>query len=171
MAESLSESPVPQGLYNYPIVSVSTTHDWTGGAIDELRLRVVGAVANCQCCFPTPVCGLNSIVKLGLDRWRTAPTANVDVFMGLPRPSMGPFVMMVIGCAVRRVVILFEFGADGKHEGWEPDWSARCWDVRHGEDWRRCSASAMAYFGFLHSRCDTEVILIYDMEAVFLYFF
>ena len=31
--------------------------------------------------------------------------------------------------------------------------------------------SAMAYFGLLHSRYDTEVILVYDMEAVLLYFF
>ena len=29
----------------------------------------------------------------------------------------------------------------------------------------------MAYFGLLRSRCDTEVILVYDMEAVLLYFF
>ena len=29
----------------------------------------------------------------------------------------------------------------------------------------------MAYFGLLRSRCDTEVILVYDTEAVLLYFF
>ena len=39
---------------------------------------------------------------------------------------------------------------------------------RRDRSWSR--SSAMAYFGLLRSRCDTEVILVYDTEAVLLYY-
>ena len=61
------------------------------------------------------------------------PTADGDVFVGFPSPSVGPFIMLVIRCTLGEVVMLLEFGANGGHEEWEPNWSAIGLDVRHRE--------------------------------------
>ena len=78
--------------------SVSVALGWTGGGIDELKLRMVRAVTSCQHCFTVPGLGLNSDAGLGLHIWKTAPTANVAVFgsrvtsvtLGIPNVNEGP---------------------------------------------------------------------------------
>ena len=67
-----------------------------------------------------------------LDGWKAMLLADV----GSLGPSIGPFATLIIGCTVSRVGVLWEFGTDSGHEGWEPSWYARGLDVRHWEDWR-----------------------------------
>ena len=82
-----------EDLCSQPIIGVSTSLDWTGGEIDEFRLRLLRAMAGCQ-----------------LDRWSFVPTADV----GFLSASMGPLTALTFRCAVRGSVPFLVFEANGK---------------------------------------------------------
>ena len=109
-------------------------------------------MASHWCCFADSSFGLNSIVRLRLGRWKTVPTAGIDVFVGFPGHGMSPFIVLVNWCTVRRVVMLLQFGADGEHRGWELDWSAGSLDVRHRVSHRQLGLSPKCRAACLHMR-------------------
>ena len=120
----------PWGLYNHPIIRVSVTLDYTGGEINELGLRLVGAVASSR---------LNSIVRFRLDRWKDALMADVS-FFALGVTLLPPCSW---GALFGGTVMLFVFRTNGKHKHWESDQSVRDLDVWHRENRKQQSANSM----------------------------
>ena len=100
---SVMVSSAPWGLYNHPIIRVSSVLGWTRGQVDELGLRVFRAGASSW---------LGSIDGPRLGRWKDALTTGIN-FCGL---RMVPFATLIIKCAVRRAVLLLVFRTDGKLE-------------------------------------------------------
>ena len=80
----------------------------------------------------------SSVIPSNWGSWSSIDIGSVAaIISGLFHGSgLGLLVALVIKCTVGRAIMLLVFGANDKHEEWEPNWGARGLSVWHGEGQR-----------------------------------